>query len=55
MNPDKQEIVFVKQPKSQTQPKMFDCTVNLDKVEDSYLGKGIGELRIRRPNAQKAH
>ncbi|KAJ4008359.1 hypothetical protein NW766_009351 [Fusarium irregulare] len=41
MNPDKQEIVFVKQPKSQTQPKMFDCTVNLDKVEDSYLEKGI--------------
>ncbi|RBR07020.1 uncharacterized protein FIESC28_10854 [Fusarium coffeatum] len=41
INPDKQEIVFVKQPKSQTQPKMFDCTVNLDKVEDSYLERGI--------------
>ncbi|RFN47612.1 hypothetical protein FIE12Z_8152 [Fusarium flagelliforme] len=44
MNPNKQEIIFTKEPKNQTQPKMFDCTVNLDKVEDSYLEGGNGSL-----------
>ncbi|KAJ4130658.1 hypothetical protein NW768_006194 [Fusarium equiseti] len=45
MNPDKQEIIFAKEAKSQAQPKMFDCTVNLDKVEDSYLERGNESVR----------
>jgi hypothetical protein len=42
-NPEEQQIIFKAQMHDQSQPMMFKCLANLDKVEDSYVERSEGE------------
>jgi hypothetical protein len=42
-NPEEQQVIFKAQMHDQSQPMMFKCLANLDKVEDSYVERSEGE------------
>jgi hypothetical protein len=42
-NPEEQQAIFKAQMHDQSQPMMFRCLSNLDKVEDSYVESSEGE------------
>ncbi|CAJ0546368.1 Ff.00g098410.m01.CDS01 [Fusarium sp. VM40] len=43
-NPEEQQVIFKAQVHDQSQPMMFKCLANLDKVEDSYVERSEGSL-----------
>ncbi|KAG5657277.1 hypothetical protein KAF25_001866 [Fusarium avenaceum] len=43
-NPEEQQVIFKAQMHDQSQPMMFKCLTNIDKVEDSYVERSEGSL-----------